>query len=86
MKAVVLKAYGDVDQLSYEEVISHAPWKRRVLVRIAATSVNPIDWKLRSGAMREFMPMSFRLFLDTILPARSLNLDRGLPHSKSGNG
>ena len=59
MKAVVLKAYGDVDQLSYEEVDRPRPGSGEVLVRIAATSINPIDWKLRSGAMREFMPIEF---------------------------
>ncbi len=59
MKAVVLKAYGDVDQLSYEEVDQPLAGNGELLVRIAATSINPIDWKLRSGAMRQFMPLEF---------------------------
>jgi len=57
MKAVVLRAYGDVDQLSYEEVERPRPGAGEVLLRIAAASVNPIDWKLRSGAMKQFMPL-----------------------------
>lgn len=57
MKAVVLKAYGDADQLSYEEVEKPRPGSDEALVRIAVTSVNPIDWKLRSGVMRQFMPL-----------------------------
>jgi len=63
MKAVVLKAYGDVDQLSYEEVEQPRPGSGEVLVRIAAASLNPIDWKLRSGAMKEFMPLEFPAIL-----------------------
>jgi NADPH:quinone reductase-like Zn-dependent oxidoreductase len=63
MKAVVLKAYGDVDQLSYEEVERPQPQAGEVLVKIAAASVNPIDWKIRSGAMREIM----RIPLPTVL-------------------
>ncbi len=59
MKSIILKAYGDVDQLSYEEVETPRPGSGEVLVKIAATSINPIDWKLRSGAMREFMPLEF---------------------------
>ncbi len=59
MKAIVLKAYGDVDQLLYEEVERPRPGSGEVLVRIAAASLNPIDWKLRSGAMKEFMPLEF---------------------------
>ena len=30
-----------------------------VLVRVAATSVNPIDYKLRSGSFKDFMPIEF---------------------------
>jgi NADPH:quinone reductase-like Zn-dependent oxidoreductase len=63
MKAVVLKAYGDVDQLSYEEVERPRPGSDEVLVKIAATSLNPIDWKLRSGAMKEFMALQFPAIL-----------------------
>ena len=75
MKAVVLKAYGDVDQLSYEEVERPRPGSDEVLVKIAATSLNPIDWKLRSGAMKEFMALQFPAILGTIWPARSLSVD-----------
>ncbi len=63
MKAVILKAYGDVDQLYYEEVDQPRPGSGEVLVRIAATSLNPIDWKLRSGAMRQFWELEFPAIL-----------------------
>jgi NADPH:quinone reductase-like Zn-dependent oxidoreductase len=63
MKAVVLRAYGDVDQLSYEEVDQPRPGSGEVLVRIVATSLNPIDWKLRSGAMRQFIPLELPAIL-----------------------
>jgi NADPH:quinone reductase-like Zn-dependent oxidoreductase len=63
MKAVILKAYGDVDQLSYEEVDQPRPGSGEVLVRIAATGLNPIDWKLRSGAMRQFWELKFPAIL-----------------------
>lgn len=63
MKAVVLRAYGDVDQLSYEDLEKPKPGPGEVLVRVAAASVNPIDWKLRSGAMRPFFPLNFPAIL-----------------------
>jgi NADPH:quinone reductase-like Zn-dependent oxidoreductase len=63
MKAVVLKAYGDVGQLSYEDVEQPRPGSGEVLVKIAATSLNPIDLKLRSGAMQQFMPLEFPAIL-----------------------
>lgn len=63
MKAVRLHAYGGVEQLRYEDVETPQPGPDEVLVRVAATSVNPIDWKLRSGAMKDFMPLTFPAIL-----------------------
>jgi NADPH:quinone reductase-like Zn-dependent oxidoreductase len=41
--------YGSVDQLRYEQVPTPIPAASEVLVKLAATSVNPIDWKIRRG-------------------------------------
>lgn len=63
MKAVRLHGYGGVDQLRYEDVPTPEPGPDEVLVRLAATSVNPIDWKLRSGARKAVMPLTFPAIL-----------------------
>jgi NADPH:quinone reductase-like Zn-dependent oxidoreductase len=52
MKAVILKDFGGVDKLQVQNVDAPAPGDGEVLVRVRATSVNPIDWKIRSGATR----------------------------------
>jgi NADPH:quinone reductase-like Zn-dependent oxidoreductase len=57
MKAVVLHAYGDVDQLIYEEAELPPVGENEVRVRVRATSINPIDWKLRSGSAKERFPL-----------------------------
>ena len=49
MKAVQMQGYGDVDQLRYEEGPMPKPGSGEVLARVAVTSVNPIDWKIRRG-------------------------------------
>jgi len=59
MKAVQLHAYGGVDQLHYEEVSAPEPQPDEVLVKVIATSVNPIDWKIRSGEVKDRMPVKF---------------------------
>ena len=84
MKAVVLKAYGDVDQLSYEEVDQPRAGRGELLVRIAATSINPIDWKLRSGAMREFMPIEFPTIPGYDLAGEVAELGSGVTSLKVG--
>ncbi len=63
MKAVTLHGYGGVDQLRYEEVPTPEPGEGEVLVRIISASVNPIDWKMRSGAAQQLFPVEFPYIL-----------------------
>ena len=57
MKAVLLYAYGDPSELRYEETAVPKCGDNEVLVKVRATSINPIDWKLRSGAAKSRMPL-----------------------------
>ncbi len=60
MKAVLLLAYGGPDQLDYRtDVPRPEPGHGEVLVRIKATSFNPIDKKIRSGSAKDRMPITF---------------------------
>src|ERR1700740_185885 len=59
MKAVVLHEYGGPDKLKYEDFADPVAGDDQVLVRVAASSVNPIDYKIRSGAMKQFFPVEF---------------------------
>lgn len=63
MKAVRLHGYGDVDQLVYEDVETPEPQPGEVLVKVAATSVNPIDWKIRSGAAKALVNLTLPAIL-----------------------
>lgn len=63
MKAVQLHGYGGVDQLRYEDVPTPEPQAAEVLVKVAATSVNPIDWKIRSGSAAARFPVKFPAIL-----------------------
>jgi NADPH:quinone reductase-like Zn-dependent oxidoreductase len=57
MKAVLLHGYGSVDELVYEEVPIPLAGPGEVLVKMASTSINPIDYKIRRGDMKEIMPL-----------------------------
>ncbi|MGA9527054.1 MAG: NADP-dependent oxidoreductase [Terriglobales bacterium] len=63
MKAVLLYEYGDPSQLRYEETDVPKFGDNEVLVKVRATSINPIDWKLRSGAAKNRMPLTFPAIL-----------------------
>jgi NADPH:quinone reductase-like Zn-dependent oxidoreductase len=59
MKGVVLHQYGGPEELRYEETPRPEFGDNEVLVRVKATSVNPIDFKLRSGTYKARMPVDF---------------------------
>jgi NADPH:quinone reductase-like Zn-dependent oxidoreductase len=59
MKAVVVHQYGGPEVLKFEEYPDPVPDAGEVLVRVAATSVNPIDYKRRAGLTKDFYPLQF---------------------------
>ena len=64
MKAVVLHEYGGPEVLKYEDNVPDPQVSGdTVLIAAAATSVNPIDWKVRSGARQKDFPLTFPAIL-----------------------
>jgi len=59
MKAVVVHQYGGPEVLKFEDYPDPVPGPGEVLVRVAATSVNPIDYKRRGGLTKDFYPLTF---------------------------
>jgi NADPH:quinone reductase-like Zn-dependent oxidoreductase len=59
MKAVVVHQYGGPEVLKFEDYPDPVPGPGEVLVRVAAASVNPIDYKRRAGLTKDFYPMHF---------------------------
>ena len=59
MKAVVVHQYGGPEVLKFEEYPDPVAGAGEVLVRVAATSVNPIDYKRRAGLTKDFYPIKF---------------------------
>jgi NADPH:quinone reductase-like Zn-dependent oxidoreductase len=64
MKAVVLHEYGGPEKLKFEDGIPDPQISGdTVLIAASAASVNPIDWKMRSGARQKDFPLSFPTIL-----------------------
>ena len=59
MKAIVVHQYGGPEVLKFEDYPDPAAGSGQVLVRVAAASVNPIDYKRRAGLTRDFYPLHF---------------------------
>jgi len=63
MKAVRIHQYGNKDVLTYEDAPLPEITATDVLVRVVAASVNPVDWKIREGYLKEMIPYSLPLTL-----------------------
>jgi NADPH:quinone reductase-like Zn-dependent oxidoreductase len=64
MKAVRLYEYGGPENLKFEvDVPEPTLGADSVLIEAAATSVNPIDWKIRSGARQKDFPLALPAIL-----------------------
>jgi NADPH:quinone reductase-like Zn-dependent oxidoreductase len=59
MKAVIVHKYGGPEELKFEEFPDPVPAAGEVLVRVAATSINPFDIMRRSGAAKDAAPIKF---------------------------
>ncbi len=58
MKAVQIPEYGTADVLKYGDVADPTVNDDDVLIRVIGTSVNPVDWKIRAGHMKEMVPFA----------------------------
>ena len=61
MRAMMYRAYGGPERLELVDIPRPSPGPGQVLVRVIASSVNPVDWKLASGRLRLFMPVKLPL-------------------------
>jgi NADPH:quinone reductase-like Zn-dependent oxidoreductase len=57
MKAVQFSEYGDPEVLRVVEAEEPHAAAGQIRVAVRGAGVNPIDWKIRSGAMRVVMPL-----------------------------
>jgi len=59
MKAIRIHQYGGPEVLAQVEMQRPTPGANEVLIKVKAASVNPFDWKVRAGYMKEFLPLTF---------------------------
>jgi NADPH:quinone reductase-like Zn-dependent oxidoreductase len=86
MKAVVLHEYGGPEKLRFEDNVP-APQVSggTVLIAAAAASVNPIDWKLRSGMLQKMFPLSLPAILGRDVSGVVRAVGANVKHFKPGD-
>jgi NADPH:quinone reductase-like Zn-dependent oxidoreductase len=56
MKAARIHAYGASSEIRIEDAPLPTLANNDVLIRVVATSVNPVAWKIRKGYLKSFIP------------------------------
>src|SRR5260221_2895537 len=59
MKAIRIHQYGGPEVLAQVEMQRPTPGQDEVLIKVHAAAVNPIDWKMRAGHVKEVFPRNF---------------------------
>ncbi|KAA0024936.1 NADP-dependent oxidoreductase [Antrihabitans cavernicola] len=54
MKAYGFTEYGNSDTQDFLDLDTPSPMPGELLIEVKASGVNPVDWKIRSGHLREF--------------------------------
>jgi NADPH:quinone reductase-like Zn-dependent oxidoreductase len=63
MKAVRMHVYGGPEVLKYEDAPRPKAGPGEVLIRVRAAGVNPVDWKIREGYLKQILGHPLPLIL-----------------------
>ncbi len=85
MKAVVIHRYGAAEVLQYEDVEQPKIDSTQLLVKVRASSVNPIDWKIRQGMLSLIAGNKFPKILGFDVAGDVVEVGSGVTRFKAGD-
>ena len=63
MKAIAIQEFGGRDKLRLMDLPIPEVGPQDVLIQVKAAGVNPVDWKIREGFLRDILPHEFPITL-----------------------
>jgi NADPH:quinone reductase-like Zn-dependent oxidoreductase len=86
MKAVRLHEYGGPEKLQYEDGVPDPRLQPdSILIKTVAASINPIDWKVRSGARQKDFPLQLPAILGRDVSGVVSEVGATVTNSKPGD-
>ena len=61
MRAIAIDAFGGRDRLQLRDLPRPKPSRGEILIHVVAAGVNPVDWKIREGLLKDAFPHAFPL-------------------------
>jgi NADPH:quinone reductase-like Zn-dependent oxidoreductase len=85
MKAILLTEYGGSNKLELRDRPEPEPGAGQIKVRIASASINPVDWKIRSGSLKNAMPIELPAVLGRDAAGEVVKVGPGVTAFKAGD-
>jgi NADPH:quinone reductase-like Zn-dependent oxidoreductase len=86
MKAIQIHAYGRGDRMMLATVPRPNIGKGQILVKIHDAGVNPVDWKIREGYLKDAAPKSFPFTLGQDFSGEVVEADAAVSGFRKGEG
>lgn len=85
MKAAVIRRYGNPDVFQIEEIDLPQIKPDQMLVKACATSINPIEWKMRKGMLKLLTGKKFPMILGFDVSGEVVKVGAQVTRFKSGD-
>lgn len=85
MKAIVMKKYGTPDVLEIATISRPQIDDNQVLVEVYASSVNPVDWKIRKGSLKLFIRKKLPCVLGGDIAGRIIEVGKNVQFFRVGD-
>lgn len=84
-KAYRLHGYGGRDRITLDDVAVPVIGAGQVLVEVTVVAINPFDWKVRSGYVKDFMPLDLPVVMGFDLVGRVVAIGPGVSRLAVGD-
>jgi len=85
LEALYIDKYGGIEEMRYGNLPIPKPGKNQVLIQVMACSVNPVDWKIRSGIAKLISGRKFPKIFGTDFSGIIKKMGTGVTRFKPGD-
>lgn len=85
MQVIAIREFGGRDKLQVMDLPVPEVGKGEILVRVKAAGVNPVDWKMREGYLKDLFPHEFPVILGWDAAGVVESVGRDVTHFRGGD-